>query len=68
MKEMIVKKEVLKNHLEDMSGWLEEEGIDRDSNLGKELLKQTRELIEQHYEIRDLKEKTTQLLGRLQKS
>jgi len=40
-----------------MATWLEEENIDRNSNLGKELLKQTRELIMQHYEIRKLKEK-----------
>ncbi|WP_461614335.1 hypothetical protein [Clostridium sp. Marseille-QA1073] len=61
-----VKNRLLEEHLEEMATWLEEENIDKNSNLGKELLKQTRELIMQHYEIRKLKEKTTQILGRLQ--
>ncbi|ENK0837080.1 hypothetical protein AB2Z22_000386 [Clostridium botulinum] len=46
---------ILKKHLNDMEIWLEEENINRNSNLGKELLKQTRELIVQHYEIEELK-------------
>ncbi|NFO72352.1 hypothetical protein FDC51_19935 [Clostridium botulinum] len=56
---------ILKKHLNDMEIWLEEENINRNSNLGKELLKQTRELIVQHYEIRELREKTTKLNSRL---
>nr|DAK04226.1 MAG TPA: hypothetical protein [Caudoviricetes sp.] len=46
---------ILKKHLNDMEIWLEEENINRNSNLGKELLKQARELIIQHYEIEELK-------------
>ncbi|EPY2295881.1 hypothetical protein ACXATC_003551 [Clostridium sporogenes] len=51
---------ILKKHLNDMEIWLEEENINRNSNLGKELLKQTRELIIQHYEIEELKKITAQ--------
>ncbi|NFF68920.1 hypothetical protein FDF18_02615 [Clostridium sporogenes] len=51
---------ILKKHLNDMEIWLEEENINRNSNLGKELLKQTRELIVQHYEIEELKKETAQ--------
>lgn len=50
-------KDVLEQHLENFKKWLEEEGISSESNLGKELTKQTRLLFEVERGLRCRNEK-----------
>lgn len=61
MQDLGKRKKVLNQHLNCVSNWLEEEGISKNSNLGKEFLKQTKELIENNYEVRELKELKTNI-------
>lgn len=55
------KVDLLNKHLSEVSDWLRESAIDPESNLGRELLKQTEEIITQHYEIREIKRRLDQL-------
>lgn len=55
------KVDLLNKHLNEVSDWLRESAIDPESNLGREMLKQTKEIITQHYEIREIKRRLDQL-------
>lgn len=55
------RKVLLDSHLKDVSKWMADSNINPESEFGKEFLKQTKELIEQHYEIRELKEQIAAL-------
>lgn len=59
------RKELLDAHLREVSKWMKNSNIDPTSEFGQEFLKQTKELIEQHYEVKELKERVAALEKRM---
>ncbi|AFK87449.1 MULTISPECIES: hypothetical protein [Thermoanaerobacterium] len=66
MEEIKQRKELLDIHLKEVSKWMEDSNIDPTSEFGQEFLKQTKELIEQFYEIKELKGRVTALEKQIQ--
>lgn len=60
------KLKLLEEHLKDVAKEIIEVGLDPEKGLGREFLKQTRLVIEQHHEIQDLKQKVAALEGQVQ--
>ena len=52
---------LLDTHLNDVSRWLSEASVDPKSNLGQEVLKQTKLLLSSFYEIESLKKEVQEL-------